>query len=330
MMVLVFYFFPTNSEFRLFSVVIEHIMSDEFLRAYHALVEKHHIPNPLIAANAVVAHTVALAAGEAKGPQKRALLIGINYFSQDSELHGCQNDIDNVQAYLKGCGYTEFTVLKDVKGDKNHTAPNSPTKANILAAMKSVVAKTKAGDCLYIHYSGHGSHMDDKNSDETDGQDECICPVDFAFDHPDSGFIRDDDLNATLVQALAPGAKLRVCFDSCHSGSALDLPFRWVSNTRMVTENMTKSDRDIIFISGCMDSQTSADASFAGQAAGAMTWSLLTSLYDVKKSGKHAETWTWKELVQMMRLNLRKEQYDQIPQLGLTHVDQAGSYVDLL
>lgn len=305
-------------------------MSEEFLRAYQDLLEKHHISSPLTAANAVVAHTVALATGETKGPQKRALLIAINYFGQDGELHGCHNDIDNMQAYLKGCGYTDFTVLKDVKGDPTHRAPNSPTKGNILTAMRAAVAKTKPGDTLYVHYSGHGSHLDDKGTDETDGQDECICPVDFAFDSPDSGFIRDDDLNATLVQGLATGAKLRICFDSCHSGSAIDLPFRWVSNTRMVTENATKSGRDIIFISGCMDSQTSADASFAGQAAGAMTWAMLSALYDVKKSGKNAAKWTWKELVQMMRVNLRKEQYDQIPQLGLTHVEQAAGFVDLL
>lgn len=305
-------------------------MSEEFLRAYQDLIEKHHIDSPLKAANAVVAHTVALAAGDAKGPRKCALLIGINYFGQNGELRGCLNDIDNMHAYLKGCGYTEFTILKDSKNDPYHKAPNSPTKANILVAMKSFISGLKDGSSGYIHYSGHGSHLDDNGTDEIDGRDECICPVDFESGGADGGFIRDDDLNKTLVQALAPGARLRICFDACHSGSAIDLPFRWVSNTRMVTENTTKGTKDIIFISGCMDSQTSADASFSGQSAGAMTWALLAALYDIKKSGKNASKWTWKELVQMMRANLRKEQYDQIPQLGLTHVEQAGECVDLL
>jgi hypothetical protein len=254
---------------------------------------------------------------------KRALLIGINYFDTDSQLSGCLNDIDNMRNYLENIGYTEFLVMKDSR--EQTASPLVPTRENIINAMKACVAKTKSGDTLYVHYSGHGSQTIDQNKDETDGMDESICPLDY-----ENGMIIDDDLNNLLIKPLPVGAKLRVCFDSCHSGSALDLPFRWVSSNRIVTENTKRLCKDVIFISGCMDAQTSADSSFNGHAAGAMTWSLLTSLMDIKKSGKHMTSWTWVDLVQMMRMNLRKEQYDQIPQLGLADPHDSAKFVDIL
>jgi metacaspase-1 len=298
--------------------------TDEFLRAYQELVEKHKI-NGATAATAVVSAAVSSAAPV---PMKRALLIGINYFGQGGELHGCHNDIDNMQRYLRGCGFTQFTVLKD--DNKGNASSSTPTRANILAAMKKFIADSSAGMTLYVHYSGHGSQLWDQNGEEVDCKDECICPVDYSSDSVDTGFIRDDEMSEILVKGLPEGVKLRVCFDSCHSGSALDLPFRWVSNTRMVAENAAKINRDIIFISGCMDSQTSADSSFNGQSAGAMTWSLLEALYDVQKSGRHASKWTWKEVIQAMRMKLRTGQYDQIPQLGLCDASHAGVCIDLI
>ena len=267
---------------------------------------------------------------------KRALLIGINYFGQNGELSGCLNDVDNIEVYLRTCGFTDFTVLKDSRSDPSFLSPSAPTKENILRAMCDAVAKTKSGDVLYVHDSGHGSQLADATSgagmrDEKDGKDECICPVDYAsLRDGDSGFIRDDTLNQILVKSLAPGAKLRVCFDSCHSGSALDLPVRWVSSLKFEAENSNVADKDIVFISGCMDSQTSADARFDGQAAGAMTWALLGVLWDIKKSGKNSGFWTWKELVQMMRMNLKKEQYTQVPQVGLESSKQLLGLVDLI
>lgn len=299
-------------------------MSAEFIKAYQDLIDKYRIGHAA-AASAVVANAVSNSNGTAT---KKALLIGINYFGQDGELHGCHNDIANMEVYLRKCGYTEFTILRDERN--NPQSANAPTRNNILAAMKSFIGSAAPGMTLYIHYSGHGSQLWDQNGDEVDCKDECICPVDYNGSSPDSGFVRDDDMHSILIKGLPEGVKLRVCFDSCHSGSALDLPFRWVSNTRMVTENNNVINKDIIFISGCMDSQTSADSSFNGQSAGAMTWSLLEALYDIQKSGRHATKWTWKELVQAMRMKLRTGQYDQIPQLGLSSALRAGEICDLI
>lgn len=315
----------------------------EFQKVYEELVAKHHIhpakisdhkPHPVAPVASVVAATGV----------KKALLIGINYFGTDAELKGCHDDVDNMQEYLKKCGFTQFTVLKDRKDDRAHKLPDCPTRDNIIAAMKQLMVGVVTGDVLYVHYSGHGSHLAIKTkaldwidpSDTKDGQDECICPVDFDYSKPDNGFIRDNELNALLVAPLPAGAKLRVCFDSCHSGSALDLPYMWAPGaTRGLDEPLeyrlkvvreSKLERDVVFISGCRDNQTSADASFNGIAQGAMTWALLQSISALQAEHTH----NWEDLVTLMRKNLVKKRYDQVPQLSVESPSQLKELIDLI
>merc|ERR1712020_719073 len=76
-------------------------------------------------------------------------------------------------------------------------------------------------DSMFFHYSGHGSQTYDSDGDEVDGNDETICPVDYNS----AGQIVDDEMNAILVQQLPRGARLTAIFDSCHSATALDLPY---------------------------------------------------------------------------------------------------------
>ena len=56
---------------------------------------------------------------------------------------------------------------------------------------------------------------------ESDGYDETILPTDFK----QAGQIRDTELNQVLVRPLPQGVTLHALFDSCHSGTALDLPY---------------------------------------------------------------------------------------------------------
>lgn len=67
--------------------------------------------------------------------------------------------------------------------------------------------------------------MRDTNGDEEDGLDETILPMDFKT----RGQIVDDEMHAILVKTLPAGVRLTVIFDSCHSGTALDLPYVYTS-----------------------------------------------------------------------------------------------------
>lgn len=260
---------------------------------------------------------------------KRAVLIGINYFGSDNELAGCINDVYDMEKYLDAWGCEEYMVLVDDPDDPEHKLPNCPTRANIIAAMRDMVARTAAGDTLYVHYSGHGSQLRDQPfGDEIDRMDETICPVDMSDDAPDAGFIRDDTLREVLVDALAPGAKLRVVFDSCHSGSALDLPVGWLPAGVIIPESRaavrTSPAPDVMFISGCMDAQTSSDATFDGRNNGALTHALLFNLQKYK-----GKTITWSKLCRGIDWFLKTGGYTQTSQLGCMVASQLLGNVDL-
>ncbi|KAG9296184.1 hypothetical protein G9A89_014776 [Geosiphon pyriformis] len=152
--------------------------------------------------------------------RKRALLIGINYAGTKSELKGCLNDVKNIKKFI--ITYYNFreqdmVILTDDQRDRKMI----PTRENILAGMRWLVAGAQPNDSFFLHYSGHGGRAKDNNGDEDDGYDETICPLDYEK----AGQIVDDTMHDILVRPLPAGARLTVIFDSCHSGTALDLPY---------------------------------------------------------------------------------------------------------
>lgn len=209
---------------------------------------------------------------------KRAILIGSNYTATPSaKLQGCIHDILNVSyTLIDAYGYRpeNITFLRD------DVKTSLPTRANILATLKSAMAASANYSELWIHYSGHGTQVKDANSDELggDGLDEAIVPSDFMK----AGMITDDEIYAILNTSKC---RTLVFFDSCHSGSACDLPYSInYTNGAFVksvsSRNTNMPNPNIIMMSGCRDPQTSADAynDFAKSAEGAFTMSLLTVL----------------------------------------------------
>lgn len=165
--------------------------------------------------------------------KKRALLIGINYFGQNGELRGCINDVQNVKGFLiNHWGYKQddMVILTD-----DATNPRmQPTTANIIQAMQWLVNNAKPNDALFFHYSGHGGQTKDTDGDEADGYDEVIYPVDFES----SGHIVDDLMHDIMVKPLPEGCRLTAIFDSCHSGSALDLPYIYSTEGKVKEPNL--------------------------------------------------------------------------------------------
>jgi len=272
---------------------------------------------------------------------KRAVLIGINYIGSDNALRGCINDIRNIYKRLTATGFTEFIILHDggVEDFPEAQDVKMPTGDNIRAALKQIISDAHNGDTVFWHYSGHGSNLADQMSatgawarkDEKDGRDETICPVDYDPEKPDAGFIRDDELRWILCEH-DKNIKLRVVLDCCHSGTGLDLPYMWRYYTRS-SEESSPLDKDVIFISGCKDDQTSADAQDdAGDPSGALTWALLKSLKEIDVAtakSKKPVKYTWKDLVELIRYKLRRGGYDQIPQLCVCKKLDVVGAVDL-
>lgn len=154
--------------------------------------------------------------------RKKALLIGINYIGTSNQLRGCINDVNAMFNFLTSVGgYLANDIV--LLTDNNNQPSHLPTRDNILRAMSWLVNGAQPGDSLFFHYSGHGGQEKDLNGDEISGYDECIYPVDFKS----AGSIIDDIMHDIMVKPLPAGCRLTGIFDSCHSGTALDLPFTY-------------------------------------------------------------------------------------------------------
>lgn len=123
--------------------------------------------------------------------------------------------------FLLQHGYKEGDIV--ILTDDQREMVKVPLRANIIRAIQWLVEDARPNDSLFFHYSGHGSQVKDLDGDEDDGYDETIVPLDYES----AGQIIDDELHARMVKPLAPGVRLTALFDSCHSGSALDLPYTY-------------------------------------------------------------------------------------------------------
>jgi hypothetical protein len=63
-----------------------------------------------------------------------------------------------------------------------------------------------------------------------------IYPVDFR----QVGHIVDDEMHRIMVTPLSPGVRLTAIFDSCHSGTALDLPYIYSTQGVLKEPNLAK------------------------------------------------------------------------------------------
>lgn len=133
---------------------------------------------------------------------RRALCIGIDNYPFNP-LGGCVNDARQWESTLSGLGFQTELLLD-----------GQATRDAMLARIEGLVSATKAGDSLVIAYAGHGASLPDHDGDEVDGEDEAICPHDFAVGH----FVIDDDL-ATIFRGIAEGAHVTLFTDCCHSGT---------------------------------------------------------------------------------------------------------------
>lgn len=161
-----------------------------------------------------------------------------------------------------------------------------------------------------------------------------------------------------MVKPLPAGVRLTAIFDSCHSGSVLDLPYLYSTKGVLKEPNLAKeagqgfleaaghyargdvssalgsvfsfaktafkgndayeqtkrtktSPADVVMWSGCKDEQTSADATIASQATGAMSHAFIDAL-----SKKPQQSYV--ELLNNIR-DFLQAKYSQKPQLSCSH-----------
>jgi len=242
---------------------------------------------------------------------KKALLVGINKYS-DSPLRGCVNDCLLMYKILTD----KFSF--DAK-NINLITDYECTKENILQNLYFLTSNLKYGDSIYFHYSGHGSQVvvnDWTQSNEADGLDEIICPIDLDWNDP----LRDNKLN-DIFNKIPLGVNSTVVLDCCHSGTGLrnsptingsnqDMvnrfypppPSNILTNPKITIDenlgfvmpkfnkrdiqtkkntflNTTTKQGNTILISGCQENQVSADAWIGGRYHGALTYTMVEILH---------------------------------------------------
>ncbi|KAI0754083.1 caspase domain-containing protein [Daedaleopsis nitida] len=165
-------------------------------------------------------------------PPKLALLIGIDYVDapQDGDyppLRRARSDTkDFRQLLITKYEYRPENVVTMLDGEGT-PEELQPTRENILREIRSLVSGAREGSRFVFFFSGHSGQVPSPNTDEDDGLDEYLVPVDHS-QHDGSGDVKkrmilDNKLRKLLVDPLPVGAYLTAIFDSCHSGTLLDL-----------------------------------------------------------------------------------------------------------
>jgi len=229
---------------------------------------------------------------------KRALLIGINKYKSVPKLQGSLNDIETMrQILITRWGFSDkmITTVTD----------EAATRAGMLGALEQLVKDAGPNDTVYVHYSGHGSQVEDLNGDEPDDHlDETLVPQDGR-----SGEIRDitdDELDAIFARMRAKTAM--IVLDSCHSGTAtrsLDIRTRSIPRDTRIdiyrkAEDAKPKTRAVVpvvtsryvVMTGAASHQEALDGPIDGRYHGFFTYSLSKSLSQVPAGASPREVFS--------------------------------------
>ncbi len=217
-----------------------------------------------------------------------ALTLGLNsvnpkhYGGWSGELSACEADAEDMASIAKGNKFKVTTLMT-----------KAATRARMVAEITKAARTLKSGDIFMLSYSGHGGQLPDVNDDEPDAEDETWCLYDGEF--------VDDELYV-LWRKFAPGVRILMFSDSCHSGTVAKLAYYQgtvslragavgpkevkyramppdvalrtyrknkafydkILKAKVPKENQPTVKASVLLISGCQDNQLSSDGNFNG------------------------------------------------------------------
>jgi len=228
--------------------------------------------------------------------QGYSLNIGLNsvdpahYAGWDGMLTACEADAEDMESIAKERKFS--TVRKVLTRDA--------TRGRVLKELDEASRVLQPGDLFLLTYSGHGGQLPDRNSDESDAQDETWVLFD--------GEIIDDEIHLALSK-LKQGVRVLMFSDSCHSGTVSKAAYaalRGTGSLEMLSDTLhdpspearrfkdlptaialrtyrdnkafyddimaalpkedpiAKTKATVLLISGCQDNQLSSDGAFNG------------------------------------------------------------------
>ncbi len=156
------------------------------------------------------------------------LLIGVDNYP-GHELHGCVNDIDEVQRLLLGERMTKHRdrlqirrLASPLPGTAHATSvpEDTATLDKIRDALDQLASDTvRPTDRVFIYYSGHGTRIEVTAPDGRRFHREALVPVDFQAE-PARRLLFDYELNARLRAITDKTPSVTVVLDCCHAAGA--------------------------------------------------------------------------------------------------------------
>ena len=150
--------------------------------------------------------------------RKHALLIGVGDYVHAGDLLGPPNNVRELERVLQrdwGFEREDVTTLLD----------RAATRTAILGAIDDLIRETRAGDHVFIFFSGHGTSFADRMSpyavSSLDRGTGGLLPTDFdpaSADAFDRLIVGRRDLRPRL-ERLEQGREVFVVFDACFSGN---------------------------------------------------------------------------------------------------------------
>jgi hypothetical protein len=226
-------------------------------------------------------------------PSGRSLHVGLNrvdpasYGGWSGALRGCEHDATDLRDV---CAWTGLATSVLLTADATADA--------VLAGIEDAARRLQPGDLFVLTYSGHGGQVPDLTGDEADAVDETWV----LFDRQ----VLDDELHARWA-GFAPGVRVVVVSDSCHSGTVVRVALQAAAgnplppifaDARAMPADVNDEDNvrrqavyggiraatprrtdvslaaRVLLLSGCRDDQTAGDGAGNGRFTAAVlrTW----------------------------------------------------------
>eukprot|EP01065_Artemidia_motanka_P008161 TRINITY_DN14091_c0_g1_i2.p1 TRINITY_DN14091_c0_g1~~TRINITY_DN14091_c0_g1_i2.p1 ORF type:complete len:1199 (+),score=298.65 TRINITY_DN14091_c0_g1_i2:52-3597(+) len=150
----------------------------------------------------------------------RCALVGASYLGCRFSLRGTTHDVEIMQKCLMQhfpqADPSDVLVLSESGAADAHSRP---TAYNIRRALRWLLEGCQPKDHLLFYFAGLGSQLNSYGSDETEGHDMCLLPID--YDWRDR-CIRFQELRDDLYLRAPRGTNVTVVLDCGHVPNTLD------------------------------------------------------------------------------------------------------------
>ncbi|KAF2844810.1 hypothetical protein T440DRAFT_547062 [Plenodomus tracheiphilus IPT5] len=247
-----------------------------------------------------------------------AVIIGMNYYPTNEErcLRGCVLDAEKVDQYLRdvltdSLDATVFTASTP----PSHSDPPLedpifwPTYERVTRRLDLIIAKAKSGDCVYIHYSGHGARIPRQK------QLECALPL-LDCNGQNIQYLRLGTLAKKMDKMVENGVFVTLVLDCCFSGGMtrashdlgvnvrfidydpaadLDAPTKLETRFESVYDPFRDASAEItqwlvspkgyMVLAACSPEERAFEIEIGGKRQGAFTYFLLLALRKLHDTG---------------------------------------------